>query len=166
MIPDIKKFTSFTLEIAIGENGVRQLKRKMQAGRAVNFSSPVTDKRRPKLYLVKYRQEIIYVGFTTDPMANRIRYGLKGVGGYHGYKWKKLDRVELLIWVFDETFSVDRKVSHCRRLFYEAVEAELVFMYRQQEGDWPKHQNEIHFNNTSRTEVQTLAKKIYQELRA
>lgn len=156
---------SYTLHISEVKKD-RILDHKTQNGEVVNFSSPVTDKKRPKLYIIRSDEKVLYVGFTIQSIGTRMSIGFRadGATGYHGYKWDVYDEVELLIWVFDETFTGDQKIDKARKDFYEAVEAELVFSYRQQEKDWPECQNEIHFNNTSRTEVLDLAKKIYSEL--
>lgn len=126
-------------------------------GKKVNtFKKPVTDKDVSKLYVVKHRSKIIYVGFTSQGIRNRLRYGLKAEGkrGYHGYQWKNLSNVNLLVWCFPgKTY---------KRI--EAIEAELVYLIRKDTGQWPKCQTEIHFHNTSGNEIKE-AKMIFEESR-
>ncbi|MDZ7742215.1 MAG: hypothetical protein U5Q03_10795 [Bacteroidota bacterium] len=122
------------------------------------FEAPVTTKS-PKIYLVKHKDEIVYVGFTTDSISNRLRTGLapgrynkddidpsEGSHGYHGYKWKVLDKVDLYVWVFEgiELPKEKEKLDPIKQMF-ENIESEMVFQIKQQTGRWPKYQSEIHF---------------------
>jgi hypothetical protein len=119
-----------------------------------NFTQPDTKNKLPKLYVVKYRSEIIYVGVTSQSIRNRLKYGLEaqGKGGYHGYRWKNLSEVDILIWCFPEE-SKDG---------IEAIEAEVVYLVRHHNGKWPEYQTEIHFHNTSKDGVKT-AEAIFNE---
>jgi hypothetical protein len=75
-------------------------------------------------------------------MSSRLSFGFraKGKGGYHGYKWKKLrHRLNLSIW----TAELEGNITTLRDL--ETVEAEVAFLCRQQSGQWPEFQHEIHF---------------------
>ena len=115
-------------------------------GREVeSFEQPATKSKLPKLYLVRFEGKVIYIGITSQSMRNRLRYGLqaKGAGGYHGYKWKHLRQVELFIWCFPKE-EIER---------IEALEAELVYLFRKNTGKWPAYQNEIHFRNASADEI-------------
>lgn len=118
------------------------------------FIQPATKNNLPKLYVVKSGPELIYAGVTSQSIRNRLRYGLKAEGktGYYGYKWRDLSRVDILIWCFHQESS--------ERI--EAVEAELVYLFRQQTGKWPKYQMEIHFHDASEDEKET-AKAIFKE---
>lgn len=122
------------------------------------FQTPVI-KKAPKIYLVKYRNEIVYVGFTTDSISNRLRTGLapgrynkgdidpsEGSHGYHGYKWKVLDEVDLYVWVFEgiDLPKEKGKLDPVKQMF-ENIESEMVFQIKQQTDRWPKYQSEIHF---------------------
>ncbi len=110
----------------------------------------------PKLYVVKQTSEIYYVGITIQDIRKRLRIGFtaRGEHGYHGYKWKELDEVELLIWSFPGSQSED----------VEAVEAELVYLIREKTGKWPRYQMEIHFHHgASESELQ-VAKSILATL--
>jgi hypothetical protein len=107
--------------------------------RASQFIAPDTQDRIPKLYVVKDRDEICYVGFTSQGIGKRLRYGFKATGknGYYGYKWKdKLKQAEIFIWCFPDT-----KAEHV-----ESIEGELVYFIRKETGKWPKYQMEIHFH--------------------
>jgi len=100
----------------------------------------------PKLYVVKHGSEIYYVGITCQDIRKRLRYGFSATGkhGYHGYKWKDQDTVELLIWSFPDS----------TQEYVEAIEAELVYFIREKTGKWPKYQMEIHFHGASESERQ------------
>ena len=117
------------------------------------FQNPVTHNKLPKLYIIKNKSEIIYVGIASRSITNRLRDGFaaKGKGGYHGYRWKDLqDDIEILIWCFPG-----------KSLQYvESIEAEVVFAIRNHTGQWPNFQTEIHFHNVT-DEEQKLAFLIY-----
>jgi hypothetical protein len=119
------------------------------------FSSPLSGKGY-KLYVLTYKDKIIYVGTTKSSLKNRLREGLKknGQNGYHGYKWKKLTEVKLLVWCFED-YSKEK---------VENVEAELVFMVRNITGKWPDYQNEIHFNNLFTPTGQQVAENVYAQI--
>ncbi len=96
----------------------------------------------PKLYVVARGRTIHYVGVTNRPMSARINLGLKarGVGGYHGYKCKKIRApLRLFVWAFRECSGKE----FLRQL--ETVEAEFAFHVRMDSGHWPRSQTEIHF---------------------
>lgn len=110
------------------------------------FTSPDILDVLPKLYVVKRDRVIYYVGITTQDIRKRLRYGFsaRGKHGYHGYKWKNLNAVELLVWCFPSRTKEQ----------VEAVEAELVYFIREKTGKWPKYQMEIHFHGASEAEKQ------------
>lgn len=123
--------------------------KKKQDGKYVNFQSPVTSKKRPKIYILKDAESIIYVGYAGQPIGTRIWQGLyaQGLNGYHGYKWKQEEQLELSVFVFEEAFcGIDTKDA-AYKSYVEAIEAELVYLIRHKTGQWPKYQHEIHFNN-------------------
>ena len=68
-------------------------------------------------------------------MAQGLR--ANGANGYHGYKWKEIEKAELFVWNFD---GMDKNQM-------ESIEAEIVYEIRNKYGQWPFFQNEIHFNN-------------------
>ena len=128
--------------ILTGPEDARRVARKEQAGQVVRFRKPVTGKGRSKLYILKYRDSIIYVGYTSQSIGTRLSYGFRASGetGYHGYQWKQLDEVQLLVFVFDQD-AAPKLGDRSERDFYEAVEAELVYLIREQSGRWPKWQH-------------------------
>lgn len=143
-----------------GKPGSRRIVSKLKEGKQVNFTSPLTKSKRPKIYVIKIKSDIVYIGYTSQSMTTRLNYGLKASGknGYHGYKWKKdYDEVELLVFVFEKSYSGDKEADLKTKHFVEAIEAELVFKYRSETGMWPKYQHEIHFNNTRRQNVLGIA---------
>lgn len=110
-------------------------------------------KKTPKLYIISYNNEPIYVGITIQPLRNRLNYGFNaiGVGGYYGYAWrKKYRKVDMFVW-FLKNSTVKNDI--------ETVEAEIVYEIRKQCGQWPEQQTEIHFHH-SNTEHRKWARKI------
>jgi hypothetical protein len=78
-------------------------------------------------------------------MRSRLRGGWqsKGRHGYHGYAWRKhFEQVELDIWCHQDATGADSLSD------VEAVEAEVVFLIRAA-GQWPEHQTEIHFHQST-----------------
>lgn len=120
-----------------------------------NFEQPATKNKLPKLYVVKSGAKVIYIGIASRNMRSRLRYGFqaKGKGGYHGYKWKDLSEVDILIWYFPKE-KMDR---------IKALEAELVYLVRKNSGEWPSYQTEIHFRNTTDDEVRA-AEEIFRAI--
>ena len=135
---EIDKHNKYKIRIADGKS--RCIEANGERGKG--FVPPDVEDNLPKLYVVKRANEIYYVGITTQDIRKRLRQGFsaKGEHGYHGYKWKDQDEVELLIWCFRDTTTRD---------YVEAVEAELVYLIREKTGKWPKYQMEIHFHRTS-----------------
>jgi len=124
-------------------------------GHTINkFAAPASTNKLAKLYIIKSGIEIVYVGITSQSVRERLRLGFnaKGEKGYHGYKWKNLSQVEMLVWYFpDSALSA-----------VESVEAEIVYLIRLHSGLWPKHQMEIHFHQSAKNEIY-LAEAIYRE---
>lgn len=133
--------------------GRHRIDKLFQTARQVTFSGEVAQKNLPKLYLIFHNGEVVYVGCTRQAIGSRLQYGLNPVGakGYHGYHWKKLERVDIAIWVFP---------SDMEMAFVEAVEAEVVSLLRQRTGRWPENQTEIHFNNQNRKTVLEAAERV------
>lgn len=120
-----------------------------------NFEQPATKNKLPKLYVVKSGDKVIYIGIASQNIRSRLRYGFqaKGRGGYHGYKWKDLSEVDILIWYFP------REKMDC----IEALEAELVYLFRKNTGEWPGYQTEIHFRNATDDEIKA-AEEIFSAI--
>ncbi|WP_057936266.1 hypothetical protein [Algoriphagus resistens] len=132
-----------------------------------SFDSPDSDylirSRQPKIYVIKSEEDFLYVGYASQSLITRLNQGFRanGKNGYHGYKWKKLEKVEVHVFVFPILADTPAKES---RLFFEAIEAELVFQIRTQTGKWPLSQNEIHFNNYFLEEAERIAGELIEEL--
>ncbi len=121
------------------------------------FSRPATRRGLAKLYTLSKAGSLIYVGIAQKPMSSRLNYGLKAKGktGYHGYKWKHLkQRLKLSIWTIKKDDSSDPLQE------LETVEAEVAFLCRQQSGQWPKYQHEIHFHPSKKSH-RRAAERIY-----
>ncbi|OIV40132.1 hypothetical protein [Flavobacterium johnsoniae] len=112
-------------------------------------------KERRKLYIIHYRNEVLYVGEANTSIKTRFQRGIasfnyftqngKARGGYKGYKWlNKLDNtyrnLSVSVAIFDDKYDDQRS-------FIEAIEGELVYLVRKKFNYWPKFQNEIHFSN-------------------
>ena len=119
-----------------------------------HFVTPATARNKLKLYVASKDGNLLYVGVTSQPMSVRLRGGLTadGTHGYYGYSWgKKNQSISLDIWYFD---GADVKPTDL-----ETIEAEVVFLYRHQSGQWPEAQTEIHFHPSGTTHRQ-FAKQI------
>jgi hypothetical protein len=122
-----------------------------------SFSKPSTVRGLAKLYTVSDAGVLFYVGIAEQPMSSRLRVGFNasGKGGYHGYKWKGLGhRLALSVW----TAQVSGRPASLREM--ETVEAEVAFRCREQSGQWPAYQHEIHFY-PSLSEHRSAAQRIY-----
>lgn len=121
------------------------------------FSKPSTVRGLAKLYTLSDAGALLYVGIAEQPMSSRLNFGFKasGKGGYHGYKWKGLKQpLALSVW----TAQIDGQPASLREM--ETVEAEVAFLCRQQSGQWPAYQHEIHFY-PSLPEHRAAAQRIY-----
>jgi hypothetical protein len=121
--------------------------------KAKGFLKPDTSKNLSKLYVVKHGKTICYVGITQRDIRIRLRDGFTATGenGYHGYKWKELDEIELLVWSFPD-YEIGK---------LESIEGELVFLVREKTGDWPKYQMEIHFHPGATESEKTIANTLF-----
>ena len=122
------------------------------------FTAPASTRGIAKLYTLTRNNALVYVGIAEQPMSARLNYGFKanGKGGYHGYKWKSLrDLLTLRVWTAQgaETNATLREL--------ETVEAEVAFLCRQESGQWPEYQHEIHFY-LSVERHRTAAKTVYE----
>jgi hypothetical protein len=125
--------------------------------KASKFSKPASARGIAKLYTLSSNGKLFYVGIAQQPMASRLNYGFKanGKGGYHGYKWKHLtDVLRLTVW----TAHSDGEYVAIREL--ETVEAEVAFLCRQNSGQWPEFQHEIHFYQSLATH-RLAAERVY-----
>ena len=123
-----------------------------------HFVAPATNRGDQKLYVVSKGGALLYVGVTRQPMSVRLRGGLTADGnhGYHGYSWgKKNHTICLDIWYVngDDVTPID----------LEAIEAEVVFHYRQESDQWPSEQTEIHFRQSNSTHRE-FAKRVLEAL--
>jgi hypothetical protein len=137
----------------------------LKNGKHVNLTAPLTKNKVPKIYVIKIAGQVVYIGYTSQSINSRLKSGLKAKGknGYYGYKWKnETDEVELLVFVFERTLTGDTKHDKPIIAFVEAIEAELVYQFRSQNGEWPKYQNEIHFNNSDRKGVLGITEYIFK----
>jgi hypothetical protein len=67
-----------------------------------------------------------------------------GENGYYGYAWKKFNsELRLDVWYLDNV--TEERIS----IELETIEAEVVYLFRMQTGQWPSDQTEIHFHPSS-----------------
>ena len=121
-----------------------------------HFVAPATVNGKPKLYVVSKAGILLYVGVTNQSMSVRLRGGLTadGTHGYHGYTWGRANHdIRLDIWYLEGD---DIKPPDL-----ETIEAEVVFLYRKESGQWPQAQTEIHFH-PSRNSHREHARQIVQ----
>ena len=127
------------------------------------FVAPVSNPGR-KLYVVCSEAMPIYIGATNQPIRNRLRLGFQAHGnnGYRGYIWRHyLTQAALDIWRVqveqrdiddmqnDPTIQQARgNIERQMDIVIETVEAEAAFLIRQEYGQWPRFQQEIHFHQS------------------
>jgi hypothetical protein len=147
-------FDKFTLTLA-GTSNHRYISDRKRGGKSfLNFDGTLAS-RKPKLYIVQHEASIVYIGFTVDLFSSRLRNGLApgkydknekpmggNIHGYHGYKWKMFNQVDIMVWTFK---NFDIPISESAKLMFENIEAEMVHFFKNQTGNWPKYQSEIHF---------------------
>lgn len=126
-----------------------------------HFVFPVTQ-RRPKLYAFVHESKLIYVGQTKQSMSARMRDGFKQVkkNGYSGYGWLRstIRKTALYVWCLDGVRGTEKQAEAA----LECIESEVVFLCRSYDGQWPSHQTEIHFHQTT-AEHRRLATEVLQE---
>ncbi|MCB0745950.1 MAG: hypothetical protein KDC90_00670 [Ignavibacteriae bacterium] len=149
-----------------GDANNRKIIKKTASGKEVNFSSPETEKGLAKLYVLSIEKEIVYIGFTSQSITTRLYAGLRSSGenGYHGYKWKHEDELDLSVFVYQNLFGDDAELNNEQYKFVEALEAELVYLVRNKTGNWPRYQNEIHFHSEKTKTAKIRAEEIYNVL--
>ena len=143
----------------------------------LNFSKPVTEESKPKLYVVSHDERPIYVGKTTGPMASRLREGFNPAGhnGYKGYLWRHyMKKATINIWILtldcrdaaelteDPSMKLAVNGNNKKRIeeiIIETLEAEIVLLIQRTWGQWPEYQSEIHFHQSQPTH-----RKIAQEI--
>lgn len=156
---NFNKYTLFLDEL----NGVIKLVRKEQNGKPCNFKTPVTQKQCPKIYVLKQKESIVYVGYASQSIGARLWQGINA--RKYSYKWRNVKEIELLVFVSNVTLIGNKcKKDKAIIAFAEAVEAELVLKVRQETGKWPKFQNEIHFNNVLLEKASEIALQIYTKI--
>jgi hypothetical protein len=112
-----------------------------------NFEAPTTMAGQ-KIYVISQNRSILYVGITKQSIANRFRAGQNAhtnpINGYYGYRWLNENRnLTLSIYVADQN-----EISNDDQ-FVETVEAEIAYLIRNIDGQWPEDQTEIHFHQSS-----------------
>ena len=156
----------YTLHLS-GEEKKRVISKKTCDGKPTNFQKPVTLNKRPKIYILKAEEKMVYVGYASQSIGTRLGQGIRagGLNGYHGYKWKQQDELELFVFVFDQELKGSKhKQDESFVLLAEAVEAELVYKVREETGKWPEFQNEIHFNNEQRDLAKDIAAHMFEKV--
>ena len=119
----------------------------------------LANKKEPKIYILSFNKEVIYVGITKQPLSTRFRQGLTATGqkGYHGYRWKELankgNSKPFALFVY--------KFGNEERM--EAIEAEVAYLIRDKTNKWPKYQTEIHFHQANKEEI-LIANQIYDQV--
>ena len=71
---------------------------------------------------------------------------------------KEDGKLDLDIWMFEEIKNDDQSY------YVETIEAEIAYLIRNTDGQWPKHQNEIHFHESD-SEHRRLALKIVNSIK-
>ena len=144
----------FTYQIKFTPNGITEVKSPNEDRRfSGNASLPV-----PKLYVVSDGKKPIYVGQTRQTIGDRMRSGFQSDGshGYHGYAWRHNSSTATIdVWVQE-----GKEDS----AWIETVEAEVVFLIRQEHDQWPEYQTEIHFHQSGPAH-RAVARKIIDHYR-
>ncbi len=136
----------------------KEIKSKKEASSLSNFNIE-TDF---TLYIIKDADKFVYIGITSQTIVARFGGSLyaynnqkkkKQFNGYTGYKWigdymNKGNLTLILLPIGKKRMNgVSDKEKLNRKIFAEAVEAELVFLIRSKTNKWPLYQHEIHFHN-------------------
>lgn len=134
-----------------GTPETRSIVRKKLDGKQTKFKAPITTRGIPKIYILKVKERIVYIGYTSQSISSRFNGGFraKGENGYYGYQWKRYNRLDLTVFCFPP-FSKVEEEREKEEKFAQAVEAELVYRVRKSTGEWPECQNEIHFFNNNK----------------
>ena len=123
-----------------------------------HFTPPATT-HIPKLYVISRAGLPGYIGITSQSVSTRLRSGLQAIGqhGYHGYRWRNQRDLVLDIWCLADAPSDRASIE------IKTIEAEVVFLIRQQLDQWPEFQTEIHFY-PSKTFHRDAAARVLQHL--
>ena len=124
-----------------------------------HFVAPATINKKPKIYVVSKKGSLLYIGVTSQSISNRFHGGLSadGTHGYHGYAWGKENHtINMDIWYLDGATTASLSDL-------ETIEAEVVYLYRNKTGKWPRSQTEIHFHQ-SKIWHRAFAKRIIDAL--
>jgi predicted GIY-YIG superfamily endonuclease len=152
----VENLSPNVFHLVLSESRIASIMDSFNESNIGKFKHPLTSNQY-KIYVLTDSESILYVGTTKSSIKNRLRYGLiaDGKNGYHGYNWKGLPLVKLHVWCFEY---LDKEKT-------ESIEAELVYLIRRETGKWPIYQNEIHFNNYYAPEAQTIAEKLFKQIR-
>ena len=144
----------FTYQIKFTPNEITEVKSPNGDSRfSGDASRPV-----PKLYVVSDGEKPIYVGQTKQRIGARMRSGFRsdGSNGYYGYAWRhNSSSATIDVWVQEREEDL---------AWIETVEAEVVFLIRQEYDQWPEHQTEIHFHQSG-PDHRAAARKIIDHYR-
>jgi len=126
-----------------------------------SFVGPATQSC-PKIYTVIENNKILYVGMTCQPVRKRLYAAINANGnhGYYGYKFKHLDKLIIDIWIICDSNAFGN--SSLNKTELETIEAEVAFLVRNIDGNWPRNQNEIHFHESGNYH-RKLAKLIFDK---
>jgi hypothetical protein len=150
-----------------GKEDKRIISKKICDGKETNFKPPINQNLTPKIYVLKYKGVVVYVGYASQSIGTRLGQGMRaaGLNGYHGYKWKQVEELDLYVFVFDQKLKGSKHKDDKPFVnLAEAVEAELVYLIRGKMGEWPEFQNEIHFNNWELEKAKKIAKDLYSKI--
>ena len=133
----IEDYDCFDLTLANGK--ISSYTDKLSGLKLKSFHPRLAQSQVAKIYILKEGKTYLYVGTTIQSLQKRFRQGFTATGktGYHGYKWKKKEKVQLFAWC----------LPGLSKIQIESIEAELAFLIREKTSKWPLAQNEIHFNN-------------------
>jgi predicted GIY-YIG superfamily endonuclease len=141
------------LELTLAKGKITSIIDKQPGVLIRSFPARLKQKKCAKIYILKEDDSYLYIGTTSQSLSARFRQGFNadGKNGYHGYKWKEKEKVQLYVWCFPDL----------DKLQIENIEAELAFLIRKKTGRWPLAQNEIHFNNDFKG-GQAFAEKLFR----
>ncbi len=107
------------LDITLTKGKISSIVDTLTGATLKSFHQRLTQAKVAKLYILKENGKYLYVGTTMQSLATRIRYGLTANGktGYHGYKWKDKERVELYVWSLTDSTKFKLKASKLNLFF-------------------------------------------------
>lgn len=118
------------LTITLLENRISSFKDISNQQKLASFQKRLVKKGVSKIYVVKHENNFLYVGTTVQSLTARFRYGLNADGkkGYHGYKWKHRESVDLYVWCFESLNKL--QIESIEAVFGDMVEGDedqLIF---------------------------------------